>query len=156
MPWFSTKTYTHNEGLSCAFRQWRANSHCNLIHGYALKFHFRFEADFLDERNWCADFGDLKELKTWLHQTFDHTLCVAQDDPELDTFLLLHEKKLADVRVVDAVGCEKFAEMAYSTASEIVKQKYQWRVRVAMVEVNEHEGNSAAFNGTLGPRYTTI
>ena len=34
----STKTYGNERGLSCAFRQWRADSHCNLIHGYSLGF----------------------------------------------------------------------------------------------------------------------
>ncbi len=39
----STKMYDHNEGLSCCFRQWRAtDSHCRLIHGYALAFKFVF------------------------------------------------------------------------------------------------------------------
>ena len=32
----SSKTYGHEIGLSAAFRQWRAQSHCRLIHGYAL------------------------------------------------------------------------------------------------------------------------
>lgn len=39
----STKTYGHNAGLSCAFRQWKANSHCKYLHGYALSFKFVFE-----------------------------------------------------------------------------------------------------------------
>ena len=28
-----------------AYRQWRADSHCNLIHGYSLSFKFTFEAE---------------------------------------------------------------------------------------------------------------
>ena len=45
----SGKTYGHNTGHSCAFRQWRADSHCNLIHGYALQFELEFGSDGLDE-----------------------------------------------------------------------------------------------------------
>ena len=37
--YFSTKTY--NQIGPVCYRQWRADSHCNLIHGYALSFHFR-------------------------------------------------------------------------------------------------------------------
>jgi len=55
----STKTYNHNEGLSCCFRQWRADSHCKLLHGYALAFKFVFATRELDARNWCYDFGGL-------------------------------------------------------------------------------------------------
>ena len=41
--WRSTKTYGHEEGLSCCFRQWRAtHSHCRLLHGYALSFRLTF------------------------------------------------------------------------------------------------------------------
>ena len=53
----STKTYGHEMGFSCAFRQHRADSHCRLVHGYALAFHFEFEATELDVRNWVVDFG---------------------------------------------------------------------------------------------------
>ena len=48
---------------SCAFRQWRADSHCKFIHGYRLVAKFWFECEKLDERNWVVDFGGLKELK---------------------------------------------------------------------------------------------
>ena len=36
MNYKSTKTFGHNLGLSCAFRQWKADSHCHFIHVYAV------------------------------------------------------------------------------------------------------------------------
>ena len=54
---------------------------------------FYFGTDLLDIRNWAADYGGLKELKSVLEDQFDHTLLVAMDDPELETFKLLQEKK---------------------------------------------------------------
>ena len=59
----SGKVYAHNTGHSCAFRQWKADSHCNLIHGYALQFELTFGSDKLDNRNWVVDFGGLKERR---------------------------------------------------------------------------------------------
>lgn len=47
--YISTKTY--RQIGSVAYRQWRADSHCHNLHGYALSFHFEFEADTLDARN---------------------------------------------------------------------------------------------------------
>lgn len=83
----STKTYGHSEGLSCCFRQWRATqSHCSLLHGYALAFKFVFATYELDEHNWCFDFGGMKRVRAWLHQMFDHTMIVAEDDPHLKKF----------------------------------------------------------------------
>ena len=112
----SGKTYTHSTGHSCAFRQWRADSHCNLIHGYALQFELQFGSKDLDEKNWVVDFGGLKELKEWLKHMFDHTYLVAKDDPEMDTVLLLEDSNLIDMRLVDAVGCERFAELTFDKA----------------------------------------
>ena len=48
---FSKKKYGHERGLSAAFRQWRADSHCKFLHGYSLEFEFKFGANELDERN---------------------------------------------------------------------------------------------------------
>ena len=139
----SGKTYTHSTGHSCAFRQWRADSHCNLIHGYALQFELTFGSQELDEKNWVVDFGGLKELKEWLKHMFDHTYLVAKDDPEMDTVLLLEDRNLIDMRLVDAVGCERFAELTFDKASSIIADKYGDRCWVESVTVREHESNSA-------------
>ena len=139
----SGKTYTHATGHSCAFRQWRADSHCNLIHGYALQFELTFGSDKLDNRNWVVDFGGLKELKEWLKYMFDHTYLVATDDPHFDTFLDLETKGLIDMREVAAVGCERFAELTFDRASSIIQKLYGDRCWVESVTVREHEANSA-------------
>lgn len=139
----SGKTYAHSTGHSCAFRQWRADSHCNLIHGYALQFELQFGSSNLDEKNWVVDFGGLKELKEWLKHMFDHTYLVAKDDPEMDTVLLLADRNLIDMRLVDAVGCERFAELTFDKASSIIADKYGDRCWVESVTVREHESNSA-------------
>lgn len=146
----STKTYGHNIGLSCAFRQWRAHSHCRFIHGYALKFVFKFQANELDSTGWVVDFGSLKSLKGILEDTFDHTTVVAEDDPELNTFRELDKKGLIQLRILPAVGCEKFAEYVFNTAEVWLKDNgYSPRVWVQSVEVFEHEANSALFTGSV-------
>lgn len=143
--WVSTKTYAHSEGLSCAFRQWRATSHCNLIHGYALQVELVFEADELDARNWVQDFGGLKQIKQWLHDNFDHTLVVAEDDPMMAEFQRLNSLNLADVRVLPSVGCEKFSEFIFNHVNDYVMDASSGRVSVRSVEVREHGGNSARY-----------
>ena len=47
--YFSSKKYGHERGLSAAFRQWKADSHCKYVHGYSLEFEFKFGANELDE-----------------------------------------------------------------------------------------------------------
>ena len=90
-----------------------------------------------------VDFGGLKDLKQWLKDTFDHTCLVAEDDPEIEHFKELHSKKLIDLRVLPAVGCEKTAEYVYDWASNFVKQRFRLRCWVESVEVSEHGANSA-------------
>ena len=88
---YSTKTYGNDRGLSCCFRQWRAtHSHCSTLHGYSIGIKLIFECDTLDDKNWCMDFGGLKEFKAWADYMFDHTLVIAEDDPHLNTFQKLN------------------------------------------------------------------
>lgn len=142
----STKTYGHEIGLSACFRQWRADSHCKLLHGYALAFHFVFEAGELDHRNWVVDFGGLKPLKLMLEQYFDHKLLVAADDPKVETLEQLHKLGLAEVRVVQKVGCEAFAQLGWHLANNVVRsQNWHPRVSVVSCEVKEHGANSAIY-----------
>lgn len=140
----SSKTYTHSVGLSAAFRQWRAQSHCRFIHGYALQVRCVFEAKELDHTNWVVDFGSMKSFKGWLEDMFDHKLLVARDDPSLAKLAELHHLGLADVRVVEATGCEAFARLIYEYLETwLVDNGYSPRVSLIKVEVNEHQGNSA-------------
>lgn len=147
MTYLSTKTYGHELGLSACFRQWRAESHCNQLHGYALAFRFVFEATHLDDRNWVVDFGGLAPLKRELQTWFDHKLVVAVDDPALEDILALKRKGIADVVILDAVGCEKFAEMAWGMANTyLIDAGISSRIKVKEVECREHGANSAIYS----------
>jgi len=144
----STKTYGHNVGLSAAFRQWRADSHCRFIHGYSLSFKFVFESEELDVRNWVVDFGSLKTLKGILEDTFDHKTVVAEDDPEMSWFEEAHKRGIIDMVVLPAGGCEKFAEYVYEVADGWLGDAgYKPRVKLRSVEVMEHGANSALHEG---------
>jgi len=82
---------------------------------------------------------------------FDHTLLVAEDDPQLEQLQSLDN--IAHVRVVPAVGCERFAEMAYNKMAEVIEKSkaegtaLNSTVRVKSVEVFEHGANSAIYEG---------
>ena len=142
----STKTYGHEVGLSCCFRQHRAESHCRLLHGYAIAVKFEFEADELDERNWVVDFGGLKGLKQILEDNFDHTLIVATDDPYLERLKELDKLRIARVVEVPKAGCEAFAEMIYHVADQWLRDAgFAPRCRLRSVEVKEHGANSAIY-----------
>lgn len=152
----STKTFGHDVGLSCAFRQWRAHSHCRFIHGYSLAIKFTFETNEPDNCGWVVDFGGLKSLKTMMEDTFDHKLLVAEDDPWKDVLLGLGESKgsrlstqlsaCADIVVVPATGCEAFAKMIYECTEQwLIDAGFSPRCRLVSVKVSEHGANSATY-----------
>ena len=183
--YLSTKTYGNDRGLSCTFRQWRSShSHCSLLHGYSLGIKLIFESETLDDRNWVMDFGGLKAFKEWSEYMFDHTLVVAHDDPHLPFFKQMNDLvtinsfndpaspipnvrgAVCDVRIVEGVGCEKFAELVYTTMQEILAtfqrgetytlpngRTFSFRytvgsgVKLRSAEVFEHSANSAVYEG---------
>lgn len=150
MSYISTKTYGHDVGLSVAFRQWRADSHCRFLHGYALGIRLEFIADNLDDRNWVVDFGGLKSFKQWIKDTFDHKTLVAYDDPKRPWFERAAEEGLLDLAFVDATGCEAFAFGIYNMAEHWLKENgYYPRCKIHRVEVKEHGANSAIYQRGL-------
>lgn len=149
----STKLF---DGYSTCFRQWKAETtHCKFLHGYAVSFRVWFEGE-LDERNWVWDFGGMKRAKStidgmtpkdyfaWL---LDHTTVVAEDDPFLNTFLQMDKDGIIQLRILPAVGCERFAEFLYRKINDFLQIETNGRVKAVKVEVYEHERNSASFEG---------
>ena len=147
----STKVF---DGFSCCFRQWKAETtHCRFLHGYGVSFRVTFEGQ-LDHRNWVWDFGGMKRAKTliddmqpkaWMDHMFDHTVIVAEDDPEIHSFKVLDHNGIIQLRIVPATGAEKFAEFIYNKLSEFVYEETQGRVRIAQVEFMEHGKNTAIY-----------
>ena len=152
MAHLSTKTYGAERGLSCALRQWAADSHCNLIHGYSLGFKFTFAAEQLDHRGWVIDFGKggFGPIRDWLHQTFDHTVLVAEDDPARSEFLRLRELGLAEVRIVPGTSCERVAEYVFSVTHPRIVAATKGRCWILAVECFEHGANSAIYENPQG------
>ncbi len=149
MKYISTKTYKQIGPV--AYRQWRSDSHCNLIHGYALSFHFEFEADTLDARNWVTDFGGLRPLKDFLEDKFDHCLLLASDDPMYDEIKHLGDLKLAKITEVEKTGCEGIADFLYKYVNGIFLPNCGTaeaeRVWCCKVEVRETDANMAMRTG---------
>ena len=148
----STKLF---DGFSCCFRQWKAETtHCKFLHGYGVSFRVTFDG-MLDYRNWVWDFGGMKRAKTqidgmspkeWMNHMFDHTVIIAEDDPELPTFYEMDKKGIIQLRIVPATGAEKFAEFIFNKLNKFVKEETNNRVKVKQVEFKEHGKNSAIYS----------
>ena len=142
------------DGFSTCFRQWRANTtHCQYLHGYDVEFEVTFEGE-LDHRNWVWDFGGMKRAKNliegkqpseWMNYMFDHTVVVAEDDPDLQNFVDMDARGVIQLRVLPAVGAEKFAEFLYHKLNAFVQTETDGRVKVVKVKFMENHKNSAIY-----------
>jgi len=142
------------DGFSTCFRQWRANTtHCQFLHGYDIEFEVTFEGE-LDHRNWVWDFGGMKRAnnlidgmqpKAWMEYMFDHTVVVAEDDPDIQNFIDMDSRGIIQLRVVPGVGAEKFAEFLYHKLNDFVQLETEGRVKVVKVKFMENHKNSAIY-----------
>lgn len=147
----STKKF---DNFSVAIRQWKAqHSHCQLLHGYALKFKVWFasrelcEEKQLDEMNWIVDFGLFSRggLKDWLNSMFDHTTIIEGDDPQLDSFKAMEELKTLKLVVVEKIGAESMAKLVFDKFNERFSLTEGGRIKVVKVECYENDKNSAIY-----------
>lgn len=154
----STKLF---DNYSVAIRQWKAqHSHCQLLHGYALKFKVWFESvepleeNQLDEMNWIQDYGGFKSvdaqptpgngLKDWMDYMWDHTLLIEKDDPYLDLFESMNPT-VCHLRVMDKIGAESAAKLVYDKFNDVLSKTGGGRVKVTKVECWEADKNSSIY-----------
>lgn len=144
----STKTYGHEAGFTVAYRQYLADSHCKLIHGYSLAFYFEFESQTLDARNWCVDFGSLKSFKEFLNDYFDHTFLATRKDPWFHEYERWHKEGIIKLVEVEATGCEALSKFLFNYINDIwLPENYPNHdgqiIRCRKVRVSETPSNSA-------------
>ena len=149
MSYVSTKIL---DNYSVALRQHKAqHSHCQLLHGYALRFKVWFSSETLDDMNWVVDFGGFKDapigngLKSWMEDNFDHVLLIEKDDPYLDFFESAAMEGICKLKVMDRMGCESLAKMVHDKFNEVLSKTDAGRCRVVRVECFENEKNSAIY-----------
>jgi 6-pyruvoyltetrahydropterin/6-carboxytetrahydropterin synthase len=153
--YISTKLF---DNYSVAIRQWKAqHSHCQLLHGYALKFKVWFasneplEENQLDDMNWIVDYGGFKDkpvgngLKSWMDHMWDHTLLIQKDDPYADVFEQLGQMGLAKVHLLDKMGAESNAKLVYDHFNEVLSKTDAGRCKVIKVECFENDKNSSIY-----------
>lgn len=146
-----TSTKEYKDAFPVAYRQWRDDGKCSIVHGYALTIKLYFGANYLSVRNWVQDFGGLRPLKEQLEEWFDHRLLVAVDDPHKDLLIALHDAKIAKVTEVEKTGCEGIADFLYEYINTVfmpsMGQVEADRIWCYRVVVRETQSNMAFREG---------
>lgn len=136
--------------ISTGHRQWRDQGHCRWAHGYGRYIKFTFACETLDDKMWCMDFGDLRWVKKWLEEQWDHRMLIASDDPLLDMWKQVHEADGINLNIMDVTkghgpGIEGSCKFVFDNINPQIKQLTNNRVWIDTIEIYEHEFNSAFY-----------
>jgi 6-pyruvoyltetrahydropterin/6-carboxytetrahydropterin synthase len=151
----STKLF---ENYSVAIRQYKAaHSHCQLLHGYALKFKVWFASnepnidEQLDDMNWIVDYGGFKTppkghgLKDWMDHMWDHTTLIQADDPYRDLFESMQMEGICKVHFLEKMGAESNARLVYEHFNKVLSNTDAGRCKCIKVECFENDNNSSIY-----------
>ena len=89
---------------------------------------------------------DGMQPKVWMDWMFDHTVILAEDDPDKKLFGEMQAAGMIQLRVIEATGAEKFAEYIYNKLNDFVHEETEGRVRVTKVKFMEHGKNAAYYS----------
>ena len=149
-PYTSTKFF--KEIGPCAYRNWKSDSDCYLLHGYCRSFKFVFGCKNLDKQGFVVDFGGvMKEVKRQLEYWFDHTVILQADDPLVGIFRKLEELGHVHLRTFPLISCEGLAEYIGEYVDALLKTMTYERAWVISAEVIEAEKNSGVYTPKNNP-----
>ena len=134
--------------ITTGHRQWRDDGHCSYIHGYGRHVRLTFEASTLDKCGWVMDFGDLKDIKNWIEDEWDHRVLIAADDPLIPQLKELEEVGGINLNILPEgylPGIEESCRYLYDKLSPIIQRKTNNRVHITRVEIWETEKNQAEY-----------
>jgi 6-pyruvoyltetrahydropterin/6-carboxytetrahydropterin synthase len=135
--------------ISTGHRQWKHDGHCSYVHGYGRIVEITFQSKELDCRGWVMDFGNLKEVKNWFDEEWDHRVLLAYNDPLLNEFKYLADLGGIDINILPkkyGPGIEQSCKYVFDETTPIIKRLTSNRVWISKVKIFEHENNWAEYN----------
>lgn len=134
--------------ITTGHRQWRDKGHCSYVHGYGRYVRLTFEATELDERGWVMDFGDLRGVKNWIEDEWDHRTLIAIDDPVIPELKALEKVGGINLNILPEgylPGIEESCRYLYDKLNPVIQRKTNNRVEITRVECWETEKNQAEY-----------
>ena len=134
--------------ITTGHRQWRDKGHCSYVHGYGRYVRLTFEATELDECGWVMDFGDLRGVKNWIEDEWDHRTLIAIDDPVIPELKALEKVGGINLNILPEgylPGIEESCRYLYDKLNPIIQRKTNNRVEITRVEIWETEKNQAEY-----------
>jgi len=131
------------DDLPCCHRTWRHEGRCAYLHGYERRFEVRFSCEELDPKTgFVVDFASLKSIRHILEEQFNHTVLIAQDDPEREIFEELSRRGVCDLRLMPNTSMEGSATWVWDVVGPEIERLTSSRVHVVAVEARESRKNA--------------
>ena len=140
-----TSTKYYKEIGPWAYRNWKSDEDCYLLHGYDRSFAFVFGCKHLDRQGFVVDFGGLKDVKRQLEEWFDHTVILQSDDPIVPIFQDLEKNMHCKLQTFPTISSEGLAEWVGEYVDSVLQEKYKGRCWVISSEHREAEKNSSFY-----------
>lgn len=121
---------------NCIFRMWKEKDTTFKGHSLFFDFYFEFETERTELELEKMPI-DTRWFETYLREAFSNTFAVELEDPLMDLFLELEELGGCDLRFMDKVGGQAFAEMVFNDLAPIVLEQTDNKVRMTTVLVSE-------------------
>lgn len=132
--------------ICVSHRNHRAPTHCAKVHGYARTVELTISCHKMAEQDWVIDLGDLKDVRKWIEEQWDHRLLLSDDDPHLDEFLYMEKLGLLDTNVLPSEkgwgpSLEQSCKFLADHINPILKEKTSGRCFLTKVEIWEKTDN---------------
>lgn len=119
-------------------------SPCQNIHGHSYKVMIEISSDELNVDGMVIDFSELKSIKEWVMDNWDHALIVSKDDPSFNELNNLNCAKIYRFEWTN-VTAELMARMIFDQIRNTISNKIN-RVKRISVKIWETSSNRAKYS----------
>ena len=94
------------------------------------------------------DFGDLRDVKSWIESEWDHRTLIAADDPVIPELKALEKVGGINLNILPKgylPGIEESCRYLYDRLNPVIQRKTNNRVEITRVEIWETEKNQAEY-----------
>ena len=94
---------------------------CANVHGHTWEVCISVKAEALDAFGFVVDFSDLKQVKDWVDEHWDHAMLVAETDHAMQKFLFEHNQKHAVIHgnPTSEILCKTLCDVACSMGFDV-------------------------------------
>lgn len=114
------------------------------MHGHNWGFKFTFGCHELDESGFVVDFSDLKFIREWLEENFDHAYLYNLDDTESHEMLKQFPQAFRPYPL-ESCSAEGIARHVFNAIRLLLREHHGERVFLLALEVFEDSKNAAQY-----------